>query len=224
MLLLGLAAASLAQISVEERMAQARRLEDAGSGAEARRLYEALLPDVEPNSAMHAEVLKVLGQLAGRLGDYKAAVSYANKAAEEYHRLKDATGEASAWNNLGVTYLYEGDYPAAGAVLGKAVALSAQAGDHDGHAEHLSNLANVFYFQARYLEALEGYERALALARRFPAAPWAPRRRAVVLINMATLRQRLGARPARRPASCAPTRRRSCSPTSACSTGALAIP
>lgn len=190
--LLTLAAVAFAQVSAEERLEQARQLEAAGSGAEARRVYEALLPDVAPQPAKHAEVLKVLGQLAGRLGDYKSAVNYASRSAEEYHQLQDRVGEASAWNNLGVSHLYEGDYPAAGVALQKAVALSAQAGDHDGQAEHLSNLANVFYFQARYLEALEGYERALALARQAQAEPWAPRRRAVVLINMATLRQRLG--------------------------------
>ncbi|MEO8660379.1 MAG: CHAT domain-containing tetratricopeptide repeat protein [Bryobacteraceae bacterium] len=169
---------------------QAQRLDVSGASAEAVKLYESILPETLSQPAVHASILKALGQLASRLGDYKTAVKRSQDAASEYHSLRDAQGEASAWNNLGVTHLYEGNYGYAEAALQQAVDLSK--GNADAQAEQLSNLANVFYFQAGYREAMETYGRALDLAERNAGARWAPRRRAVVLINIATVHQRLG--------------------------------
>lgn len=178
--------------SLAERLQKAAALEAGGSSAEARRLYEVLLPETATDPAKHASVLRALGKIDGQLGEYASAVLRASQAAAEYRGLGDAAGEASALNNLGVAQLYSGAYGEAEATLGSAVSLSARARHAEGHAEQLSNLANVYYFQARYLEALETYARALDLARKAASEPWAARRRVVVLINMATVHQRLG--------------------------------
>lgn len=177
--------------SLEARLEKAKALEESGAGGEARRVYESLLPETVSYPRTHAGVLRALGRIAGQLGDYDSAMQRAGKAAAEYRALRDASGEAAALNNLGVAQLYTGAYDAAEASIATAVSLSTRAGDREGQAEQLSNLANVYYFQARYLEGLEAYGRALDLAERTPAASWAPRRRAVVLINMATVYQRL---------------------------------
>ena len=178
--------------SLAARLEEAKALDENGSSAEARTVYEALLPETVANPAMHAGVLRALGKIAGQLGDYDSAVRRAGQAAAEYRALGDAAGEASALNNLGVAQLYSGAYDSAESSLARAVSLSATAGNREGQAEQLSNLANVYYFQARYLEGLEAYGRALDLARRAASEPWAARRRVVVLINMATVYQRLG--------------------------------
>ena len=184
--------ASPASSSLEISLKAAKALEESGSSAKARAVYEALLPEAFSDPPMHAGILRALGKIAGQLGDYGSAVNRATQAAAEYRALRDASGEAGSLNNLGVAQLYSGSYDAAEGSLTRAVSLSVGAGDREGQAEQLSNLANVYYFQARYLEGLEAYQRGLDLAERAAGEPWAARRKAVILINMAIVHQRLG--------------------------------
>ena len=99
--------------SLAARLEKAKALDENGSSAEARTVYEALLPETVANPAMHAGVLRALGKIAGQLGDYDSAVRRAGQAAAEYRALGDAAGEASALNNLGVAQLYTGAYDSA---------------------------------------------------------------------------------------------------------------
>jgi tetratricopeptide (TPR) repeat protein len=181
-----------AAASLEARLEKAKSLEEGGSSTEARKAYEALLTEGIADPHTHAGVLRALAKLDGQLGDYDAAARRAGQSAAEFRALHDAADEAGALNNLGVAELYSGSYDAAEGSLAGAVSLSTRAGDREGEAEQLSNLANAYYFQARYLDALGTYGRALDLAQKASAEPWAARRKAVVLINMATVYQRLG--------------------------------
>jgi tetratricopeptide (TPR) repeat protein len=184
--------AAFSATPLEARLQKARALEETGSAVEARRGYEALLPETSSDPPTHAAVLRALAKIDAQLGDYESAIRNARRSAGEYRALSDAAGEAGALNNLGVAELYSGAYNAAERSLAAAVTLSNGVGDREGQAEQSSNLANVYYFQARYMEGLQTYEHALDLAQKADGEPWAPRRRAVVLINMATVYQRLG--------------------------------
>lgn len=174
------------------RLKSAEALEEKGESVAAGKIYESLLTAAAADPATHASILRALGRIAGQAGDYDAAIQRATAAAEEYRKLSDLVGEASSLNNLGVAQLYSGAYDAAGKSLEAAMALSRKADDREGQAEQSGNLSNVYYFQARYAEALETYGHALQITERSMGEPWAPRRKAVLLINMATVYQRLG--------------------------------
>jgi tetratricopeptide (TPR) repeat protein len=125
-------------------------------------------------------------------GDYAAAIERARAAAELFKAAADRIGEARALNRLGQAALYAGQYATAAASFETGANLSAAAGDREGHVVQLYNLGNTHFFVGRYSDAALTYDAALALIDEVPGAAWASRRRKVVLVNKASLYQRLG--------------------------------
>ncbi len=125
-------------------------------------------------------------------GQYAAAARHATEAAAIYSAHNETARRASAVNRAGLAWLYAGDYPAALRSFTTATRLSASAGADAGLAEQLTNLGNVHYFVGRYADAAASYDRALAVTKRHGEEPWTARRRRIIVVNQATLQQRLG--------------------------------
>src|SRR5207302_2410475 len=115
-----------AQDRLQERLAEARALQQKGSLREAQRSFEALLPDLRARSdrADLGATLNALSQMGTAQGDYDRAAATGLEAAELYRNLADRSGERRAVNNIGLAELYRGDYPPAVRHFEEALALA----------------------------------------------------------------------------------------------------
>ena len=150
-------------------------------------------PEVAQGSPT-AEAARLLAQSEQDVshGDYTAAVQRARRAAEIFRAASDRAGQARALNRVGQAALYAGQYGVATQSLKAAADLSAAAGDREGQVLMLTNLGSAYFFVGRYADAALTYDAALAFLDGAKGAAWAPRRRKGVLVNKATLFQRLG--------------------------------
>ncbi|HYR19798.1 MAG TPA: tetratricopeptide repeat protein, partial [Myxococcales bacterium] len=183
-----------AQDRLQERLAEARELQQKGSLREAQKSFEALLPDLRARSdrADLGAALNALSQISTAQGEYDRSAAAALEAAEVYRKLADRSGERRALNNIGTAELYRGDYLPAVRHFEEALALARATGDREAEVDGLNNLAAVYFPQARYLDALHAYRSALERVDQAAGAPWQGRRRRIVLTNLAALFLRLG--------------------------------
>ena len=136
-----------------------------------------------------------LEQLASKeidAGQYASALRHAQKAAAAYALERNARGRGSALNYAGLAALSAGDYETAERTLLSAITFSTSAGDDPERAEELTNLANVYFFVGRYTDAQANYDAGLRVTDAHRNEPWTQRRRRILLVNLATLDQRLG--------------------------------
>jgi tetratricopeptide (TPR) repeat protein len=125
-------------------------------------------------------------------GEYAAAVRHATEAAAIFARRGDPRARGLALNRIGLAHLYAGEYRQAIPQFTEAMAAAAAAGNADGRVEALSNLGNVYFFLGRYGDAEAAYATGQQMTRPYLPASWAERRRRLLLVNQATLDQRLG--------------------------------
>jgi CHAT domain-containing protein/tetratricopeptide (TPR) repeat protein len=151
----------------------------------------AATPSVDPRLAQAAR-LDAQSGAETNAGNYAAAIRHANAAAALYAELHATQQRAAALNRAGLAELYAGDYQSAEHSLTEAIAASAEAHDDAGRAEQITNLANVYFFLGRYADASGAYDLALRITDIHRREPWTQRRRRIVLVNKATLEQRLG--------------------------------
>ncbi|MFL5248706.1 MAG: CHAT domain-containing protein [Myxococcales bacterium] len=178
---------------MQERLGQARALYRKGSPAEARPLFESLLPELrkQPDKADLALALMLLGQIAIDQGDYQRGADWSREAADAYRAAGDQTSRMMAVNNFGRADLYRSAYSSALASFEEALALARGSGHREAEIEELNNIGTVHYYEARYLEAGEAYQHALKLVDHARSEPWAARRRRITLLNQAALYLRL---------------------------------
>jgi CHAT domain-containing protein/tetratricopeptide (TPR) repeat protein len=179
---------------LQQRLAEARAMQQKGSLREAQGVYEALLPDLAARGDQRERgtALNALSQIATAQGEYDRAAAAGRGAADAYRKSGDKAGVRRAVNNLGLAEHYRGDYAPAQAHFEEALALARESGDREAEVEELNNLANVFFPQARYLDALHAYRSALERVDQAAGAPWYARRRRLTLSNLGTLFLRLG--------------------------------
>ncbi len=125
-------------------------------------------------------------------GQYAAAIRHATQAASLYASSGNVRGRSLALNRAGLASLYAGDYATAERMIRTAIGLSTAAGDDPAWAEQLTNLGNVCFFVGRYSDAASNYDAALRVVAAHSGEPWTARRRRLILINKATLDQKLG--------------------------------
>ena len=125
-------------------------------------------------------------------GNYAAAVRHAEQAAAMYAALHDDRRRGGALNRAGLAHLYAGDYQLAERSFVASIDASAAARDDSGRAEEVTNLANVYLFLGRYADASATYDAALRITDAHRTELWTQRRRRLILVNKATLDQRLG--------------------------------
>ncbi|HEX4383401.1 MAG TPA: CHAT domain-containing tetratricopeptide repeat protein [Myxococcales bacterium] len=168
----------------------ARALQQKGDLREARKAYEALLPQLRGNDL--ASALNSLSLIAASEGDYETSGSRAAEALALFRALGDAAGETRALNNSGTARWYRADYPAALRDYEAALTIAQQHGNGDSEVEELNNIGSVHFFQAHYLEALRAYRKAMERIEANAKEPWAARKRGLTVANLAALFQRLG--------------------------------
>ena len=125
-------------------------------------------------------------------GAYADAIRDANAAAAAFAAKGDTHGRAVSINLAGRAAQYSGDYQTAARSFNTAYSLATSIHDDALRAEALSNLGNTNYFTGRYSDAAAQYASALAITNARATEAWAPRRRRIILVNQATLDQRLG--------------------------------
>jgi tetratricopeptide (TPR) repeat protein len=179
----------------QQRLAEARDLQQRGQLPEAQARLEALVPELKarPASRELGGALVALSQIAISRGDYERAVARGREAAQVYRALRDGAGQSRALSAAGVAEVYRGNFDRGLGLLDEALALSRAAGDPEAQAEQLNNAGTAYFMQARYLDAVRAFRAAEEVVDAAAGAPWQPRRRRLTLSNLAALYQRLGA-------------------------------
>jgi len=134
--------------------------ESLGPLEEALRTYDAV-----GDSANIAEVCERLAGSLMHLGRLAEAEEYLERARPRWQRLGNLPRLMATLHNLGVVYMNQADYRRAEAVLLEALSLARQTGSSEAEAHILANLAELAYADQRLGQALESYQRALAIAR-----------------------------------------------------------
>ena len=193
-----LAASALAQSTVsgqnKAELARAKALRAAGSSEEARKIYEALLPELRAQAVSPelVEALNNLSDIATMDGQYDRAVALSRESATACRKMNDKDCEARARDDAGLALSNAGNYVDAGAELELALKLNSEGGPAETAVLILNNLGIVYYYQAKYSEASRTYESALQYVDKSSAESWAAAWRQITLSNLATLYQRLG--------------------------------
>ena len=133
------------------------------------------------------EILTMLSQTYGRLGETKSAETLAAECVEMAEQLGDKALLAGALNRLAITV--EQEHPTrARQHYERALHMYQELGDVRGQAGCHSNLGIVAHFEARFEEARKSYTIAISLAR----AAGMPDLSGTASLNLAVMTQRLG--------------------------------
>ena len=171
---------------------EAQALEAAGKPAAALDSYRAALEASSPNSVDRARSLHRLSALETGQGKYADARRHAADAARLFEKLGDIQQASMSLNWEGLAALYAGQYDDAALRFTAALERATSVGYAEGRVEEIGNLANVQFYLGRYGDAGRLYDEALAATAASASAPWAGRRRWLLLANQATLYQRIG--------------------------------
>jgi CHAT domain-containing protein len=173
---------------------EALALAQKGSNQEARKMYDALLPDLrqQGDSADLAAALHALSSIASTQGDYAYAIQAGQESAAVSRRIGNKLGEVRALNDVGLAHSYRGTNADATTNFEAALDLSRQIGDAEDEVGVRNNLGSVFYFEGRYLDAMRSYEQAMNVVSQHPSDAWSGNWKQVTDFNMATVYQRLG--------------------------------
>jgi CHAT domain-containing protein/Flp pilus assembly protein TadD len=176
------------------QLEKARTLRAGGSPAEARKIYESILPPLRSYSPSPelVEALNNLSDIATMDGQYDRAVALSRESAEICQKMNDKDCEARARDDVGLALSNAGNYAEAGAELELALKLNGEGGPAETAVLILNNLGIVEYYQAKYSEALRTYESAMQYVEKSQKERWAAGWRQITLSNLATLYQRLG--------------------------------
>ena len=133
------------------------------------------------------EILTMLSQTYGRLGDAKGAEKLAAECVDMAEQLGDKALLAGALNRLAITV--EQEHPTrARQHYERALQMYQELGDVRGQAGCHSNLGIVAHFEARFDDARKSYTIAISLAR----AAGMPDLSGTASLNLAVMTQRLG--------------------------------
>jgi predicted ATPase/DNA-binding SARP family transcriptional activator/class 3 adenylate cyclase len=115
--------------------------------------------------AFHAAGLRLLGNVAARMGDYPEAQAGYEEALVTARQLGDRWEEATDLAGLGQVAWYLADYSESRARYEEALAIAQELGDRQMEAKWLLNIGMVDHWLADYTEARSNYEQALMIAR-----------------------------------------------------------
>ncbi|MEE9215281.1 MAG: tetratricopeptide repeat protein [Thermodesulfobacteriota bacterium] len=111
--------------------------------------------------------LNRLSDALWRTGEYKKALHYAKQVMKYEVRMTNVKkkwlqkAKATALNNIGLVYWYQGDYPLALQHFQKSLIIKEQLGDKAGIARALNNIGLVYWNQGDYPLALQHYQKSL---------------------------------------------------------------
>jgi eukaryotic-like serine/threonine-protein kinase len=112
-----------------------------------------------------ADVLRNMGQLAQRRGDYPLAAQLTQQSLDLYRQIGERAGIASSVSLLGVLARIRGDFPAAVAYQQEGLGLRREANDLLGIGASLNNLGNLAYTQGDYAAAREYHSQSMEVKR-----------------------------------------------------------
>lgn len=133
----------------------------AWSNAAAAGYYERLLADPAAADGERSAVLRALGEMRERLGEWEAAAA---RYAEALEAARDSQARAAAAHGLGVVRGKQGAYKEASAWLEAAAAAHAEAGDQAGAGRTQMEIGRIYWFQGDYRQAREVLEASLLTA------------------------------------------------------------
>jgi tetratricopeptide (TPR) repeat protein len=106
-----------------------------------------------------------LGNVSIRLGEYKKAIEFYEKALDIYHMIGDARGEGNALGNMGNVSIRLGERDKALDVYEKALELYHRIGDASGEGKVLGNMGIAYADLGEYKKAIGYYEKQLEITR-----------------------------------------------------------
>jgi tetratricopeptide (TPR) repeat protein len=106
-----------------------------------------------------------LGNVHGRLGDYRRAADYSEQALTVFREIGDRYGESRALTNLGNVYGRLGDYRQGAHYHRLSITVHREIGDRLGEARSLGHLGSDHERLGDYQQATDHHRRALALYR-----------------------------------------------------------
>lgn len=133
-----------------------------------------------------------LSREAAAKGRYEDAKAQALKAIAEGGRARNAKQQLEGWSNLSVAQAYLGAYADAEGSLQQGLKLARSAGMPEHEVIALTNVGAIYYFLGRYAEADSAYDTAAGITESHKSESWFDQRYRVIIVNRATLYQRLG--------------------------------
>lgn len=97
--------------------------------------------------------------------DYEKAIDYGNKALLIARDQKLQKEIATALNNIGSIYIYQGKYKEALQNIIQSLKIWETLGDRSSIANTLNNIGNIYYYQSQFDQAISYYEQSLKIER-----------------------------------------------------------
>ena len=167
-------AVQVAQVSVEERKAEADRLLQKGieqfnisQFREALASWEAALEIYRGIGDRRGEAFSLnnLGLAYLYLGQYEVAIDFHQQSLAIQREIGDRGGEANSLGNLGIAYGSLGQYERAIDFHQQSLAIAREIGDRGGEANSLGSLGNAYRNLGQYERAIDFYQQSLAIQR-----------------------------------------------------------
>ncbi len=108
--------------------------------------------------------LNILSYELSQEGEYNPAEKYADSALKLSQKINYKRGEATSYNNIGISFDYHGDYPKALENYFSSLKITKELGDKVGTAMAYNNIGLIFWFQGNYSEALKYHFASLKIA------------------------------------------------------------
>jgi CHAT domain-containing protein len=187
-------ASAAADGQFKEQIEKAKKLRNAGSDAEARKILESVLPPLRSQGPSQdlVDTLNNLSDIATMSGEYDHAVQFSRESTTACQNMHDKNCEAQAHSDAGLALSNAGNYDDAATELDLGLKLTEETRNAETVVLILNNLGVVYYYQAKYSEALRTYESALQYVDKAEDKEWAATWRQITMLNEATLFQRLG--------------------------------
>lgn len=88
-------------------------------------------------------------------GDYETGLTYGKQAVSLAESLKFKRGVASAYNNMGIIYMFQSDFVEAMKCYETSLTIYKEAGNNDGIAKAYGNMSGIYMYLGNYPEALK---------------------------------------------------------------------
>ncbi|HWF06271.1 MAG TPA: CHAT domain-containing tetratricopeptide repeat protein [Candidatus Angelobacter sp.] len=178
----------------KEQIEKAKKLRNAGSDADARKILESVLPPLRSQGPSQdlVDTLNNLSDIATMSGEYDHAVQFSRESTTACQNMRDKNCEAQAHSDAGLALSNAGNYDDAATELDLGLKLTTETKNPQTAVLILNNLGVVYYYQAKYSEALRTYESALQYVEKAEDKEWAATWRQITQLILATLYQRLG--------------------------------
>ena len=146
-------------------LAWSRALARQGDYTTARTRLEGTLTKAVEFPRLQAAILRHLGVIKERQGNYVEAIDHYEKALLLFRQVQDRRGESNALNDLGASLFYQGEFSRAADYFEQALSSFREIGDLRMESVMLTNLGSISYSQGAYAKTSQYYAAALQIDR-----------------------------------------------------------